>query len=157
MEKDPETFGPYLQFKRNTERACQSVNDEAIKQFNTGIGAALRIACFSERNDSILMWSHYADHHKGICVEYETRLLSLPDAIGFLHPVNYHPELFDATEYFCSYPENNPWMLWIAACHKSPEWAYELEWRFIDVCFRDRQSIKANHHHGCQYRPGDES
>jgi len=119
------------------------VNDEAIKQFNTGIGAALRIACFSECNDSILMWSHYADHHKGICIEYETRLLSLPDAIGFLHPVNYDPEHFDATEYFCSHPENNPWMLFIAACHKSPVWAYELEWRFIDICFRDRLSIKA--------------
>lgn len=29
---------------------------------------APRVCCFSERNDSILMWSHYADHHKGICL-----------------------------------------------------------------------------------------
>ena len=23
------------------------------------------ISCFSEKEDSILMWSHYADNHKG--------------------------------------------------------------------------------------------
>jgi hypothetical protein len=33
-------------------------------------------------------------------------------------------------------------MLWIAACHKSLEWAYEREWRYIDVSFRDRHPIK---------------
>ena len=27
-----------------------------------------RVCCFSGKRDSILMWSHYADHHKGICL-----------------------------------------------------------------------------------------
>ena len=27
--------------------------------------------CFSKRNDSILMWSHYADSHKGVCFEFD--------------------------------------------------------------------------------------
>lgn len=29
------------------------------------------ISCFSKRYDSILMWSHYGDKHKGICVEFD--------------------------------------------------------------------------------------
>ncbi|MEI6866652.1 DUF2971 domain-containing protein [Flavicella sp.] len=29
-----------------------------------------RISCFSENYKEILMWSHYADKHKGICVGY---------------------------------------------------------------------------------------
>lgn len=29
------------------------------------------ISCFSKRYDSILMWSHYGDKHKGICFEFE--------------------------------------------------------------------------------------
>lgn len=29
------------------------------------------IGCFSKRNDSILMWSHYGDSHKGVCLEFE--------------------------------------------------------------------------------------
>jgi len=27
--------------------------------------------CFSERNDSILMWSHYTNGHKGICLKFD--------------------------------------------------------------------------------------
>jgi len=29
------------------------------------------ISCFSKRWDSILMWSHYGDKHKGICIEFD--------------------------------------------------------------------------------------
>lgn len=33
-----------------------------------------RISCFSKRYDSILMWSHYASSHEGVCIEFdETR------------------------------------------------------------------------------------
>jgi hypothetical protein len=32
----------------------------------------LSISCFSEVCDDILLWSHYADGHKGICLEYKT-------------------------------------------------------------------------------------
>jgi len=30
------------------------------------------VCCFSEENDNILLWSHYANNHEGICLEYET-------------------------------------------------------------------------------------
>lgn len=40
---------------------------ELLKIFdNTGI------CCFTTINDSILMWSHYANHHKGFCLEFKT-------------------------------------------------------------------------------------
>lgn len=29
------------------------------------------ISCFSKRYDSILMWLHYGDKHKGICIEFD--------------------------------------------------------------------------------------
>ena len=29
------------------------------------------ISCFSKRYDSILMWSHYGDKHKGVCIEFD--------------------------------------------------------------------------------------
>ena len=29
------------------------------------------VSCFSLKNDDILMWSHYADSHKGACIKYE--------------------------------------------------------------------------------------
>ena len=30
------------------------------------------VACFSEVVDNMLMWSHYADGHRGFCLEYDT-------------------------------------------------------------------------------------
>ena len=46
----------------------------------------LRIACFSERCDSPLMWAHYADCGRGICVEYDVPTSGeLAHAIKGLH------------------------------------------------------------------------
>ena len=38
------------------------------EEFLTQIGCS----CFSEVRDNILLWSHYADGHKGICLEFDT-------------------------------------------------------------------------------------
>lgn len=32
------------------------------------------VVSFSKRNDSILMWSHYADSHKGFCIGFHTKI-----------------------------------------------------------------------------------
>lgn len=32
----------------------------------------VRIACFSESNDSVLMWAYYAEGQRGICIEFDT-------------------------------------------------------------------------------------
>lgn len=32
-----------------------------------------RVCCFSEINDNILMWSHYADGHQGICLCFKAK------------------------------------------------------------------------------------
>ena len=31
--------------------------------------------CFSDKNDDILMWSHYAKHHKGVCLCFKSKLI----------------------------------------------------------------------------------
>lgn len=45
------------------------------KNYKTNLGFTkvldrISISCFSEIKDSILMWSHYADSHRGICIGY---------------------------------------------------------------------------------------
>ena len=39
------------------------------------------ISCLSESDSSLLMWAHYADNHKGMCVEYE--LLKISNQLKF--------------------------------------------------------------------------
>ena len=52
--------------------------DDFLEEFNTIVDdiinrarQSLLFACFSLKKDSILMWSHYANQHKGACVEFE--------------------------------------------------------------------------------------
>lgn len=54
------------EFLKRVEDAIENAKETAL------------ISCFSKRNDSILMWSHYANAHKGVCIEFER-----PDSIDF--------------------------------------------------------------------------
>jgi hypothetical protein len=81
------------------------------------------ICCFSERKDSIIMWSHYADSHKGVCIGFNTAELSFNE--------------IDRIVYQSAFPEIN----WLRNLNqsfknmiltKSIEWAYEKEIRIIE-------------------------
>jgi hypothetical protein len=41
------------------------------KSLLNAIEKTYTISCFTELNDSTLMFSHYADNHKGLCLEFE--------------------------------------------------------------------------------------
>ena len=41
------------------------------------------LSCFSKNNDNILMWSHYADSHKGVCIKFDM----LSDLDFFMIPI----------------------------------------------------------------------
>ena len=42
--------------------------NNAIRRINENLG----IFSMSAKRDNLLMWSHYSDHHKGICIEFKT-------------------------------------------------------------------------------------
>jgi hypothetical protein len=101
--------------------------------------ANFKVSCFSERSDSILMWGHYADGHKGFCVEYDIAFYDNTarqwGAVAELLPIKYTADRFDATSFFDEAlggsPDMNVWTGRLAACHKAEEWAYEKEWRLV--------------------------
>lgn len=100
------------------------------------------IACFSEDVKSILMWSHYADSHRGFALEYDFRpTLTTPLERGALYPVIYSDERYDASLYITwqfmhvlGFQLKNPDITAFSkvALHKSSVWEYEREWRIID-------------------------
>lgn len=75
------------------------------------------ICCFMENDESNLMWSHYADYHKGFCIEYD---LSKACFFDFLYPVYYTKDVIDLPKNYAK-----------VCITKSEEWNYELEWRMI--------------------------
>jgi len=78
----------------------------------------------SEKNNDILMWSHYADHHKGFCIEYERADSKYNFLSHFMcRPVGYEN----------NYPNLNRVLdVWgINLYTKAVEWEYEAEWRLV--------------------------
>jgi len=104
---------------------------EMLKPLSDINKKSMVISCFSELNDSMLMWSHYANYHKGFCLEYDFSLLSSSDIrTQLLYPVIYQNELLNVTEYL--YADNVKNIFSVrAAITKSKEWEYEKEWRII--------------------------
>lgn len=98
------------------------------------------ISCFSLRDDSLLMWSHYANKHKGICLTFNTKLDE--NLFKTIFPVLYteqYPEFNIVKEAL----KNNSIDQSLAANSmffmlgfKSIDWLYEKELRLV----RQKQS-----------------
>lgn len=57
-------------FSSNIKKATEKFENEFLTNIRE-IPTKARISCFSKRNDSILMWSHYATSHAGVCFEFK--------------------------------------------------------------------------------------
>jgi len=45
--------------------------DKTNTQVFSNLRSSLYACCFSKNMNEILMWSHYADNHRGVCLEWE--------------------------------------------------------------------------------------
>jgi hypothetical protein len=111
--------------KRLAEIATPLVSRQIYDTGNENLGAL----CLTEKPDNLLMWTHYADHHRGVVIEFDTthdffnRRLGPQDDFRHFRKVIYtqdRPNVFladsDAVDFFY---------------FKSKEWEYEQEWRLI--------------------------
>lgn len=88
------------------------------------------VSCFAPHWDIPLMWSHYGDSHKGLCVEYLFRSMAFAEKFLAL-PVTYTSELpsICLSELLFSPHKVLPRLL----ATKHIDWAYEKEWRLIHL------------------------
>lgn len=94
---------------------------QMLNEFKEDIG----ISCFSESHDNGLMWSHYADKHKGVCLG-----INLGSTNNYIiMPVNYITESFRLNFYKHLNPDLHLLYLWLF--YKSHIWEYEKEVRAI--------------------------
>jgi hypothetical protein len=102
--------------------------DRTIRSMTSGmenfIFSERRILCLSEEKDNILLWSHYADDHSGVCLEFSTNSRTFAAAF----PVAYHqdwPEIYIGRD-----PKELRSTVFF---QKADRWAYEREHRIIAV------------------------
>jgi hypothetical protein len=131
--------GPHV----NLSKKVEAVSNLWHETFTMGI------CCFSEPKDNILMWSHYADCHRGVCLEFEFSKTERP--FSDARPI----------EYTSTYPEMNflkqegrkSGMF----LRKASDWSYEKEWRVFNkpglVSFRP--GLLTGIIFGCQVQKSD--
>ena len=99
-----------------------------------------RISCLSTNNKNILMWSHYANKHQGICIKYNiAKLLTEKDII------------FKKTEYIKTMPKphsgfhlelSDTTTIIDAFTQKHESWEYEEEYKLIVRTDKDLPVLK---------------
>jgi hypothetical protein len=82
-----------------------------------------RIYCLTPVPDSTLMWSHYADNHRGVCLEFGTDVRLFASAVQ----VTYR---FDYPKWAPNLVASNPAEILLT---KSDDWKYEREYRIIGL------------------------
>ena len=115
---------------KTVSEIVQCLDDQMTPFKNIGV------ACFTDRNDSIPMWSFYSDSHKGFCVEYEIDRLMSPHLL----PVIYSDERISSDDMVkeALYRKGSNFdertirkTLMFTILHKSMEWQTQNEWRLV--------------------------
>jgi len=85
------------------------------------------VACFATTPSSLLLWAHYADGHRGFCLEFDTSA----DFFGKAHPVSYaaNVPVLNAVDFLTDRPAED--LFEAIFLTKSKHWSYEEEWRLV--------------------------
>jgi len=118
-------------------------NNRIVVETIRGQLSTYGIFCTSINKDSLLMWAHYADHHRGLVLEFEPDLEN-DSALLASRPVRYSDErpllyrtprdILDKA-LFMSSDESAKSILEPLIYSKSTEWEYEEEFRLAIPCF----------------------
>ncbi len=116
------------------EKSKKKEIERAARYFNEKKTELLRLCSFCKTKDSVLMWSHYTQEHKGFCIEYDVGKLPREDFfIRMLYPVIYCTGLYDSTKHRLKILENNGVFnniyFVMTSMRKALGWHYEQEWR----------------------------
>lgn len=121
----------------------ESLMESATKQFSAVLSEksneAIGVLSLTQKPDNLLMWSHYADSHKGFCIGFNSehsffnRKRSEKDEFYYLRKVEYLKER--PTKLMVDMDGTDIFLL------KSDVWKYEKEWRMCAV-LSDADEVK---------------
>lgn len=103
-----------------------NIDNAMLKNIEKKI-ALCGVVSLSETHRNILMWAHYADEHRGLCIGYHT------DSLKTLK-INYDSSRYDPIDDHFDIGEFNSWIDQVVKkilTTKSDEWIYEKEHRLI--------------------------
>lgn len=117
-----------------TRQICCGIIDgeSLLKRLTKDVISSVGYYCMTTKPNNLLMWAHYADSHKGVCLKFDI----LKDLDTFLVPVQ-----VDYNEQYIDFNMLNSDLLSVLR-RKSPEWKYEDEYRIIKTDYQGLWEIK---------------
>ncbi|WP_297285999.1 DUF2971 domain-containing protein [uncultured Brachyspira sp.] len=124
---------------------------EEQNQFYDYLLEKIKIACLTTHNDNTLMWSHYADKHQGICIEYDIKnIFDENNSKILIKKISYNKKMI-SYDTFVNKPKKSINSVLIdnktidnitdLFTIKSKEWEYEDEYRIL---FYDEENKNQN-------------
>ncbi len=110
-----------MQLRADPKLLAETVDEISLNMADANSGR-YRVYCLGPDVGNLLMWSHYADKHKGICLEFSTRdeVMCCPLRVEY-------PQEFPVIRVYSNDLEDNlrPFLT------KADVWKYEHEYRLI--------------------------
>jgi len=117
-----------------------SLDEKQMEELSLKTRSSHGVCCFTTKKDNLLMWAHYADYHKGLCLGFEKdlqltaegnipKLIAIPRAIIYC---NKRPKV----DFLNNDEENDTGeisQMALTLYTKSKEWEYEGEYRCISM------------------------
>ncbi len=123
---DPFDCCPEQLCDESTEGLPHAVVDQLNRSVQSAHSSLVGIACFTPHPDKIVMWSHYGDHHRSVCVGIDADILF--EKIPVNSDGNKLVARLGKVDYKKSRPKAHDNDVWL---RKSEEWSYEDEYRLI--------------------------
>ena len=94
------------------------------------------------------IWAHYADNHKGFCIEYDFSTLDYENEFSkYLFPVGYEPHRYNITNLIELSLKNNTdpriKLLYFLMSLKHNSWSYEKEWRIMKIKLPEEKKFES--------------
>lgn len=119
---------------KNNPKRYNDPFDPYFKRFKVPISNLLekiKISCLTESCDNLLMWAHYADEHRGICIGYKIKKL---DKFTCFNKIKY--DSIETNSEYNIFPISTTgtvYTLHDIFIKKHPDWKYEKEYRLIHL------------------------
>lgn len=129
-KSDEERVSIYCKFNNPAPYLCKQLLRCEIDRFHEIIDPNVNksgVFSLSALNNNTLMWSHYADSHKGICLKFSSRILR--ESCRDIFPVCYRKERISGAIDKKSYEDAKLFKEIVQL--KDCLWKYESEWRFL--------------------------
>lgn len=133
--EEQEKYRRKFENRSNTDQKFVAIRERLFFEQISSTG----VVSLSKHNDSILMWSHYAENHKGLVFEFDYTGKKF-DLHEFPHKVEYI-DGYGLLSHAVSREERNKQMETILLS-KYNDWSYEGEYRIIDFDFQGNKPFQ---------------